>query len=212
MENHGGSPPNLGFKEATLKLGETRLNQDTFKKHHKTRTNMNSTSLQHNHNPNQGLHNDSQMESYTLGEGGLSKEEISISSYIIISYNYNIFNKPSKKHMPSRLSIFTCLNKAIHTFSFYISSLISPIEQQKGIWLSMEPILHEIYPLTKRRIYQLQCKAQLTPSPQGFSSLPRVSEAFTPKTIFNPQQQNQETKSNASKSNMLIYMHNNYYM
>ena len=31
-------------------------------------------------------------------------------------------------------------------------------------------------------VSQLQWQAQLTPSPQGFSSLPRVSEAFTPDT------------------------------
>ena len=63
MENHGGSPPNLGLKEATPELGETRLKWDTFKQHHKTRTNMNTTFLQHIYNPNQGFHNDSQMES-----------------------------------------------------------------------------------------------------------------------------------------------------
>ena len=63
-----------------------------------------------------------------------------------------------------------------------------------------------------RRISQLHCIAQLTPSPQGFSSLPRVSEAFTPNTLFNPPQKIQETRSNASKSNMLIYIHNKYYI
>ena len=34
MVNHGGSPPNLGLKEATPELGETRFNQDTFNQHH----------------------------------------------------------------------------------------------------------------------------------------------------------------------------------
>ena len=74
----------------------------------------------------------------------------------------------------------------------------------------MDPILHEKYPLSKRKISQLQYKAQLTPSPQGFSSLPRVSEAFN--TTLNPPQKIQGAKSNASKSNMLIYIHNNYYI
>ena len=63
MVNHGGSPTNLGLKKATPELGETRLKWDTFKQHHKTRTNMNTTFLQHIYNPNQGFHNDSQMES-----------------------------------------------------------------------------------------------------------------------------------------------------
>ena len=34
MVNHGGSPPNLGLKESTPKLGETRLNRDAFKQPH----------------------------------------------------------------------------------------------------------------------------------------------------------------------------------
>ena len=34
MVNYGGSPPNLGLKEANPKLGETRFNWDTFKQHH----------------------------------------------------------------------------------------------------------------------------------------------------------------------------------
>ena len=34
LKNHGGSPPNLGLKEATPTLGETRLNWDTFKQYH----------------------------------------------------------------------------------------------------------------------------------------------------------------------------------
>ena len=71
----------------------------------------------------------------------------------------------------------------------------------------MEPILHENYPLSKRRISQLQCKAQLTPPSQGFSSLPRVSEAFTPNTTFNPQPQSKKTKSNANRFNILTHIH-----
>ena len=67
MRDKNGEPwrltSNLGLKEATPELGETRLNRDTFKQHHKKSTNMNPTSLQHKHNPDQGLHNDSQMES-----------------------------------------------------------------------------------------------------------------------------------------------------
>ena len=55
-------------------------------------------------------------------------------------------------------------------------------------------------------VSQLQWQAQLTPSPQGFSSLPRVSEAFTPNTKIIPQsQQNQENKPNTIRSNMLIH-------
>ena len=42
-----------------------------------------------------------------------------------------------------------------------------------------------------------------TPSPQGFSSLPCVSEAFTPNTTFNPQQQSKKTKPNTNRFNML---------
>ena len=34
MVNHGSSPPNLGLKETTPELGETRLNRDTFKQYH----------------------------------------------------------------------------------------------------------------------------------------------------------------------------------
>ena len=63
IKNHGGSPPNLGLKEATPELEETRFKWDTFKQHLKKRTNMNTTFLQHIYNSNQGLHNDSQMES-----------------------------------------------------------------------------------------------------------------------------------------------------
>ena len=32
--NHGSSPPNLGLKEATPQLGETRFNQNILKQHH----------------------------------------------------------------------------------------------------------------------------------------------------------------------------------
>ena len=71
----------------------------------------------------------------------------------------------------------------------------------------MEPILHEKYPLSKRRISQLQCKAQLTPSPQGFSSLPRVSEAFTTNSTFNPQQKFKKTKPNANRFNKHTHIH-----
>ena len=52
---------------------------------------------------------------------------------------------------------------------------------------------------------QLQWQAQLTPSPQGFSSLPRVSEAFTPNTTINPQQQLKKIKPNANRFNMLTH-------
>ena len=34
MVNHGSSPPNLGLKEATPELGETRFNRDTFNQHY----------------------------------------------------------------------------------------------------------------------------------------------------------------------------------
>ena len=50
---------------------------------------------------------------------------------------------------------------------------------------------------------QPQWQAQLTPSPQGFSSLPRVSEAFTPNTTINPQQQLKKIKPNANRFNKL---------
>ena len=73
----------------------------------------------------------------------------------------------------------------------------------------MEPILHENYPLSKRRISRLQWQAQLTPSPQGFSSLPRVSEAFTPNTTINQQQQLKKIKPNANRFNMLTDNTNN---
>ena len=52
---------------------------------------------------------------------------------------------------------------------------------------------------------QLQLQAQLTPSPQGFSSLPRVSEAFTPITKINPQSTAQENKTKCNRFNMLIH-------
>ena len=43
MMNHGGSPPNLGLKEATPALGETRLNRGAFNNITATRTNQTTT-------------------------------------------------------------------------------------------------------------------------------------------------------------------------
>ena len=50
MGNHGGSPPNLGLKETTPTLGETRLNRDTFKHHH-------SNKNQHEYHIQQHIYN-----------------------------------------------------------------------------------------------------------------------------------------------------------
>ena len=58
---------------------------------------------------------------------------------------------------------------------------------------------------THGRVYSTQWQAQLTPSPQGFSSLPRVSEAFTPNTTINPQHNNSRHKTKCNGLNMFTH-------
>ena len=140
MVNHGGSPPNLGLKEATPELGETRFNQDILKQHH---NNMN-----HHEYNNLTTHLQSPTKACTMIHKWNHKHWVKVGSpKRRMPYTYALTQKLAiamSSTRPSRitchprlsiftchprLSIFTCLNKAIHTCSFQISSLIPPIEQ-----------------------------------------------------------------------------------
>ena len=104
----------------------------------------------------------------------------------------------------SRLIINALSRHTMSIFSTYL--LMPPIMQSQDNHVSQfttrsSPHMEEFS--------QLQWQSQLTPSPQGFSSLPRVSEAFTPNTTINPQQQLKKIKPNANRFNMLTHNTNN---
>ena len=66
----------------------------------------------------------------------------------------------------------------------------------------MKPILHDNNkPSSWGHLSQLHCQAQLMPFTQGFSSLPRVSEAFTPINTFNIYIQTKKKEKKQARQN-----------
>ena len=100
-------------------------------------------------------------------------------------------------------------NKAFNTYS---SSQILTYTSHRTIeryMASMEAILHELSPLQEED-FSTSMLRPTNPSPQGFSSLPRVSEAFTPNKTFNPQETIQEKNQMQVESTCSFTYTNNY--
>ena len=83
MQNHGGSPPILGLKEATLELGGKKAQMVAHLYIHisyKTITTQLNTTQ---YNPSKGFHIDSTIESrYTMKVGSLHEENFKFMSHI----------------------------------------------------------------------------------------------------------------------------------
>ena len=132
--------PTQASRRPPIKIGETRLKQDTFNqafqtmKQHRCKISHKSFTT-----PTKActmIHNQNHKHWVKVG----SPRRRMPYPYALTNITISICpTKISRNTCHPRLSIFTCLNKAIHTFSFHIPSLIPPIEQQKGIWLQWSP-------------------------------------------------------------------------